>query len=339
MLDYPDTYFSFSMFYFQQFGIPAGTDQTSVKSILSREDMLLVLDNILKEKGLTYEVTPYFTNKTVYSLPNRTLIIYCNNEEKDNHSFSFYYPESPEVVNSIIEKLKEINKQYDKKNKLYTLENARHGMDVTPNKIKKKVTDLGINYNDELLTKVPDIIADMNMEKPGLYLFHGIPGTGKSSFINYLIHNVDKMFIFIPNYITQELDSPTFIKILQEHPNSILILEDAEKILSSRDKSGNPLISTLLNLSDGLLGDCLNLQFICTMNGKIADLDTAVLRKGRLLHSIEFKPLEIAKVITLCDSLGYKDYEVKEMTLADIYCLESDHGHKKLERPILGFKK
>jgi len=57
----------------------------------------------------------------------------------------------------------------------------------------------------------------------------------------------------------------------------------------------------LLNISDGLLYDCLNIQIICSFNIDIIKVDSALLRKGRLIAKYEFKELEVAKAQALSD--------------------------------------
>jgi len=52
-------------------------------------------------------------------------------------------------------------------------------------------------------------------------------------------------------------------------------------------------MANLLNLSDGLLSDCLHMQLISTFNTDIARLDKALLRKGRVIARYEFKPLTV----------------------------------------------
>ena len=75
--------------------------------------------------------------------------------------------------------------------------------------------------------------------------------------------------------------------------------KDAESIISSRENSRSNTVSNLLNLSDGLLSDCLNIQIICTFNIPICEVDNAFLRAGRLLGAYEFKPLCIDKATQL----------------------------------------
>ncbi|CAF3902429.1 unnamed protein product [Rotaria sp. Silwood1] len=76
-----------------------------------------------------------------------------------------------------------------------------------------------------------------------------------------------------------------------QHSNSILIVEDAEHIILDRKQETflpKQAVSNLLNLSDGLLGDAMHQQIICTFNCDVQAIDPALLRDGRLFCSFDF---------------------------------------------------
>jgi hypothetical protein len=174
------------------------------------------------------------------------------------------------------------------------------------------------NYNDDLVKNHDLIVEELNSEKNGVHLFYGVPGTGKTSYISCLTDLVDKNLIYIPSSIATMIDSPQFLQLLINNTNSVFIIEDAEKIIVSRDENVNSPIAALLNLSDGLLGQTLKSQFICTFNTNLEKVDSALLRRGRLLSSHEFLPLTEIKAKKLAKKLG-KDYNEGETTLTDIY--------------------
>jgi len=115
------------------------------------------------------------------------------------------------------------------------------------------------------------------------------------------------------------LTNPDLLAILVENPNSIFVIEDAENIVINREQQSNSSVSTLLNLSDGLLSDCLNIQIICSFNTDLSRVDEALLRKGRLIAKYEFKALETAKAQQLSDQLGFQTKINKPTILNDIY--------------------
>lgn len=177
------------------------------------------------------------------------------------------------------------------------------------------------NYNDDFVP-VHNVITTTLSEtdKSGLVLLHGAPGTGKSTYIRHLIHHTEKKVIFLPPNLAANLDAPEFVTMLMVNNNSIVIIEDAEQLIVSRETAKNSSISMLLNLTDGLLGSCLGIQFICTFNTPLHNIDKALLRKGRLRALYEFKPLSSGKSKALLEKLGKPtNHEVGSMTLADIY--------------------
>lgn len=116
-----------------------------------------------------------------------------------------------------------------------------------------------------------------------------------------------------------------------EHKESVIILEDCETLLQDRATS-NQKISTLLNISDGIIGDSLKLKFICTFNSDLTTIDKAILRKGRLKIKYEFKKLKADKVQALGKELG-KNLPNEDMALCDIFNYEEDNNGNQVNRP------
>ena len=133
------------------------------------------------------------------------------------------------------------------------------------------------------------------------------------------------------------LGTPEFLKFVISYPQSILIIEDADDIISKRGYGGGFNISSLLNMSDGILGDCLRIQIICTFNSVLANIDKALLRKGRLIARYEFGLLEIEKCKEIAKKLGIDTPITKKMSLANLYnMLERDFG--VVDPKPIGFK-
>lgn len=226
----------------------------------------------------------------------------------------------------------------EKKNseaKVYYVSKGNYGFDTYP--FKLNVKSIEGNYNDDLpLEKINNILQE---DGSGIMLFNGVPGGGKTSFIRYIIdqNKKNKEFLYLDANVFYSITDSSFISFLLRYKNAIIILEDCEKILKSREgKNQNELISTILNISDGLLGDSLNLKFICTFNTDLENIDKAIMRKGRLKLKYEFKPLCKEKVAKIFEKKGIDPKLAKEMTLAEIYNFEEDNGNKE-QRKTIGF--
>jgi len=205
-------------------------------------------------------------------------------------------------------------------------------------KINPIEVDIDKLYNDDF-KEINDIIENsLEIDQSGLILLHGIPGTGKTSYIKSLFGKHDnKSFIYIPNDFVNELLQPEFISFLLANKNSILLIEDAEKIIINRDLANtNSVVSTILQLTDGLFSDYLNIKIICTFNTNINKIDKALLRKGRMLAFYEFNALKKEKSNKLLESLGHAP-ENKEMTLAQIFNFEKKSFNQNSKGSI-GFK-
>lgn len=200
--------------------------------------------------------------------------------------------------------------------------------------------DLEKNYGKDFL-KIHDlIIKRLNTQNDkGIVLFHGEPGTGKTSYIKYLTHLIqDKEILFIPPSMAESLSDPSIIPFLMDHKNSILIVEDAERVISDRELNGSSMgVSNILNLTDGILGDCLNIQIVATFNMKREKIDPALLRKGRLITEHKFKKLSIEEGNILLESLGKNHKIDEEMSLADIYNIDEEIYKTNNQRNSIGF--
>ena len=214
------------------------------------------------------------------------------------------------------------------------------GLDTAAIKIKKPKLDLSKHYNCDLIEFHGKIVKSLSKkDSSGLILLHGQPGTGKSTYIRYLIHSIRKKVIFISPHLASDLDAPHMVNLLLENRNSVFVIEDAETLLTTRDSGRNSSISMLLNLTDGLLGEGLGIQVIATFNTALCNIDQALLRKGRLIASYDFKPISIDQSKSLLKELGIENFSVcQPMTLADIYnTKESDSQINTNSRPMIGF--
>ena len=91
-------------------------------------------------------------------------------------------------------------------------------------------------YNDSFIAEDEKINAfiDEN-EKSGLVILHGEKGTGKSSYIKYLINkHPDKKFVFVPSAMIRLLGDASFGSFLTSLSEHIIILEDCEGAIKDR---------------------------------------------------------------------------------------------------------
>lgn len=253
-----------------------------------------------------------------------------------NDDFIFYggvfymdKPKLPLKINNCLVKYK------PKSEIRWVLRTARGNISIKKLNIipKGKIVD---NYNDDFIEvdkKINNIIKE---KSSSILILHGKPGTGKTSYIRNLIsNNNDINFYWLDSTMFNYMDSAEFVEFIADCKNSVFILEDCEALLKSRENGANIAMQSLLNISDGILGDSLNLKFICTFNTNIFNIDKALLRKGRMKFQYEFKELCKEKVEIIFEKMGIDKSFAKSMPLCDVYNFRESNGVK--EKNKIGF--
>jgi len=274
---------------------------------------------------------------------NETYMIMQNNcvLEFDNSYCEIYHNGVQEDFITECTGLMEVFKERQRRKPLEInlISRGRNGLEFKQLEVKRTKLDLELFYEDDFAA-VNDIICKrLSTDKDkGLVLLHGLPGTGKTTYLRYLIGRIKKRILFVSPGVAGDIMNPDFIQLLVDNPNSVLIIEDAENVIMDRKMNSNASVSNLLNISDGLLADFLNVLLICTFNNSLTLVDSALLRKGRLIAKYEFGKLSVKKAQSLSDHLGFKQKIVKPMTLAEI----TNPGEKEYEADkieVLGFRR
>ena len=243
------------------------------------------------------------------------------------------------LAQALFDTLKRFTKREKRTTDINMIISGTYHLGTMPVKIKMPRLNISTHYNDNLEPLHKDILNNLKKKNTkGLYLFHGVPGTGKSTYIRYLIHQLKKKVIFMSPAQAAGLEDSKFSLFLIENKNAVIVIEDAEELVVSRDSKSISGISILLNLSDGLLAESLGIQVIASFNTNITNVDKALLRKGRLTALYEFKELSIIRSAGLMETLGFKNYKItRPMTLADIYNVKELSFEMKTQRNAIGF--
>ena len=262
-----------------------------------------------------------------------------NGKEKDKCKLTFYYPTSAKCVDEEFTQFMDI----DKRPNIFMVNQDYGNFNFSKFNINLPETfDIGLNYGKNFESVSDKMIKSLHENSSGLYMLHGRPGTGKTTYIRYLASVLKKDVIFFPTSFVDEITNPSILSLLKKKQDCVMILEDAEKALTKRSLSDQPsLVSTLLNMTDGILGDILKLNVIVTYNCDRQDIDEALLRKGRLKAEYSFQGLKQDEAKKLIKKLDIDIKPEDNMTLADIYYAKSDEeligNIKTLEKPKIGF--
>jgi SpoVK/Ycf46/Vps4 family AAA+-type ATPase len=199
-----------------------------------------------------------------------------------------------------------------------------------------EIKDLDVNYGYGFEKFHNELMHRFNSGTKGLVLFHGQPGTGKTYYIRHLLRKMvsnKKVVIYMPPNMVDHLVEPAFMTFLSGEVKDwsedgyfcVLLIEDAEPLLAKRVEGVRIQgVTNLLNMTDGLLNDMLNLQIICTFNVDLRKLDSALLRPGRLIARKEFKPLSELDANLLAQRLGIKHHFKEPATLGEIYAMRKN---------------
>lgn len=290
-----------------------------------------LLENIPKDEEM--EFTPYLTS-VLGSKDNATNLGFCVILNKSNIYARFEKSVTESYILFDNSKMDELSKFVDailefyiapegEQNSIWRICSSNSGYYLEKGKVKAfENFDINKLYNDGF-EKEDEIICDFmeKDDKSGLVILHGEKGTGKTSYIKHLVNKFsNRKFVYVPASMINLLGDPSFGSFLITLNNHVIILEDCENAIRDRKQNGSAsAVSLLLNMTDGLLSDDLGVKFICTFNEDMKNIDSALLRKGRLISKYEFKPLAAEKANAILAELGYETNLTKPLSLAEIF--------------------
>lgn len=273
---------------------------------------------------------------TLIQLRDNCLIELAGDYCKIYHTHADY-----DMANTLIKEVSVYKRREKKKPfEINLIAKGEYGMELKAMEIKKTTLDLRLYYEDDFL-EIDKVIQARLSQKgdKGIVLLHGLPGTGKTTYLRYLVGRLKKKVMFLTPAVASNLMNPEFMELLIDNPNSILVIEDAENIIMDRKVDNNSSVSNLLNISDGLLADFLNVQVVCTFNSPVAMIDSALMRKGRLIAKYDFGKLRIEKAQALSKHLGFDTIIKRPMTIAEIANQgEKDEKESNTVR-VIGFRR
>lgn len=307
---------------------------------LSREVIVSTWEEVTDLKGTRARYTPpikdgdlsVLYNKVYYHAESEFFAMITPPREDDTQSnhvltLKLYSPigvNQEEGINKLLKDKSLIEHTRENRPGLSVLVNTRTGLSLRYNKLQNVDIDFDTMYPSEFKDASKEIVKAVDDDsKAGLIILHGQPGTGKTNYLRWLTSQTERRIVFIPPEMVAQLTSPEFVTFLLENKGITFIVEDAESTLSPRMGSEKSIVSTILNLTDGLLGDVLQCQFICTFNTELTNIDPALLRPGRLLVRQEFRNLTVEESNKYLESVDSDVRVDKDKSLAELTNIKS----------------
>lgn len=215
------------------------------------------------------------------------------------------------------------------------MQDSRGNFTLCKNPVKPFEIDFENHYNDSIVELNEKMDEWMVYEKPNnrLVILYGKAGTGKTNWLKNYIQKWEGEVIFVPPAMAPSISEASFVGFMKEHQGALIILEDAEDVMRPRNEGGGTATSNLLNLTDGMMADFLNLKIIATHNNNKSWIDRALGRGGRCWKEYEFGPLSEDKSEALCKEQG-TEFTGFPMTLSEIFNPDTE----AITVPTMGFQ-
>lgn len=209
----------------------------------------------------------------------------------------------------------------------------------SPRALRREVSapawpEVAANYDHATAREISALI-DARVPAAGrLILWHGAPGTGKTTALRALarawtgwcathfVTDPERFLGSATGYLLEVLAAEP------DHPRDrapgwkMVVLEDAGELLGAdaHARTGQAL-SRLLNLTDGVLGQGSNVVLLVTTNEPLRALHPAVTRPGRCWSTTEFRPLGAEQANRWLAAHESSRRITQPATLADLYAM------------------
>ena len=156
-----------------------------------------------------------------------------------------------------------------------------------------------------------------------ILVLYGDPGTGKSNFLKYLLHQYSLSALITYQDNIRDLDS-MFSHFLKGD-DKLLIIEDADEFLTKRE-AGNTSMKRLLNITDGLTSNKDKKVIFTTNLTNTNSIDSALLREGRCFGAFKFESYNKEQAINVAKDLEINlDLLTKDKyTLAELFSIKNN---------------
>lgn len=316
----------------------------SIIGIYDKDRFYKKINNFKKEETINQEVIKVeeldIINISYFIKINDNVYLSYNIQDSENsystiNEIEFYYKNESDnsKVQEILNSIEECELSFENNenlNNLNTLSLTPEGVDIEPIP-SEIIQNIELFYSKSTMKSVNKLIKSIKENNKGLSILYGERGTGKTSIIHYISHNLDRIVLYCPNnLLDQTLNNNDFKSFLKSHAKPILIIDDGENIFNDIYSNTNTYTNSILQLVDGLLSDVIELNIIIISNSSLDDIDRNLLEANTFIDSIEFKTLSIEESNKLSKYLKINKKYNKKHKLIDILNKNSKKEDKKI---------
>lgn len=308
------------------------------KHIIDTSVEYTVLESNLEKINSLYplEIFDYSKNINItIQAFNENVILYIKgNKSKVDIKF---FTKSPEVSKEVWDILS--TEESDVRIEVSTLAVIRGSLSSSFKFIEKEdIEFINKDYYPYICTDA--LFSEYFSSPESILLLTGAPGLGKSKLatclLQYAVENPESLpyplsyedpfinLVFVKG--AEVLSSEEFWIHIEEYSPDFVIIDDLDNMLTTRDaevQSGadelkNKFMNQFLSFTDGI--EKRNTKFIITTNQNYRDIDSAVLREGRLFDILEMRALSREEALKIWESEGLspEDFIEDEITAAQL---------------------
>lgn len=208
------------------------------------------------------------------------------------------------------------------------------------------------NYTESTRASLREMVNWREGPPPGgrLILWHGAPGTGKTtavralagewrSWVQFQFVTDPEQFLSNPSYLLETIaDARRPDSGAGPLPWKVVVLEDSGEYLAPDAKhTEGQALSRLLNVCDGVLGQAMRALVLVTTNEPVRCLHPALSRPGRCLAEVSFDRFDRAGLEEWAAGMGVEPPDGTSATLADLYAHLEGRASYRDPRPAYGF--
>lgn len=266
---------------------------------------------IIEELGLQPRLSSWTPGSYDIEVPNDVLVqvheggahggVWYEENKEQRYNFRVWVLAHPHIVATVFQRLKQLygDARLAIVNWWYNTQRGA-GYMTMPMAPPMIVADEFYPY---IRDGVDSYLARYLADSASVLFLMGDPGTGKTSLIRHFVfHNRLSATL---TYDQQLLESDEmFLSFLRSDESAVLIIEDADLLLGSRELDGNKMISRFLNVSDGMIKTAGKKIIFTTNLGDFQRVDPALVRPGRCFDALRFRPLTYVEATAAARTAG-----------------------------------